>query len=55
MENRVIFSSDIDRDEAEEWLDDHGQDYDYDSGDRMMLAQGGLDSLYESGIDFDEI
>lgn len=52
---RVLFGRDEDREEAEERLDELGLDYDYDSGDRMMVGQEALDELYEAGVDFDEI
>ena len=52
---RVLFGRDEDREEAEECLDNLGLDYDYDSGDRMMVGQEALDELYEAGVDFDEI
>ena len=52
---RVVFASDEDKYEAENLLDDAFEDYDYDSGDRMMIGQSGLDRLYTSNIDFDEV
>ena len=52
---RVVFASDEDKCDAENLLDDAFEDYDYDSGDRMMVNQSGLDRLYASNIDFDEV
>ncbi len=52
---RVIFPSDEERGAAENVLDEVGCSYDYDSGDRMMVDQCGLNFLDEYGIDYDEI
>ncbi len=52
---RIIFSDSVDQDTAENLLDEEGEWYDYDSGDRMMVNQDGLDLLYESEVDFDEV
>ena len=52
---RVIFPSAEERDAAENTLDEVGCSYDYDSDDRMMVDQCGLNFLDEYGIDYDEI
>ena len=52
---RVIFNDDNDRELAETILDAFGEDYDYDSGDRMMLKQDGLNLLGQTNIDYDEV
>ena len=52
---RVIFRDEDAQRDAEEYLDENDCRFDYDSGDCMMLAQDGLDCLYDSGIDFDEV
>lgn len=41
--------------EVEKVLDEAGCDYDYDSGDRIMVNQAGLNALNDAGVDFDEV
>ena len=56
LECRIIFGSEIDRNEAEHVLDENGCDYDYDSGGRMMINNDGLEVLSNtSTIDFDVV
>ena len=52
---RVIFPSEEERDAAENVLDEVECKYDYDSDDRMMIDQCGLNFLDEYGIDYDEV
>jgi hypothetical protein len=40
---------------AEKVLDKKGIWYDYDSGDRMMVEQDGLNALDKADIDYDEV
>lgn len=52
---RVIFPNKEEEEKAVKLLDEEGLDYDWDSGDRMMLDQEGLDFLYSTDVDFDEL
>ncbi len=55
MEYRVIFAEPEGQERAIVLLEEEGIDFDFDSGDRMMLDQEGLDFLYNTDIDFDEV
>lgn len=52
---RLFFHSSHDQSRAIDCLDENGCDYDWDSGDRMMVDQDGLDCLYDCGVDFAEV
>lgn len=52
---RVIFYSANEAAEAEALLDREGAWYDCGDGDRMLLHKDGLQALYDSTIDFDEV
>ena len=52
---RVLFSNTEECIEAEKVLDDNSLDYDYDSRNRMMLSEEGIEVLEENNIDFDLI
>ena len=41
--------------EIERVLDEAGCDYDYDSGDRMIISLSGMKALNKAGIDYDEV
>ncbi len=55
LEYRLIFSDPDEEEKAIKVLDETGNDYDHDSGDRMMVDQDGLDALAEAGIDYTEV
>ena len=55
LEYRVTFPDDDEEEKAVEILEKEGVDFDWDSGDRMMLNQEGLDLLRFENIDFDEV
>ncbi len=50
---RIIINETEDIEEVEATLDEAGCDYDYDSGDRMIIGNDGLKALDEAGIDYD--
>ena len=52
---RVLFPSTEECIEAEKVLDNKLLDYDYDSGNRMLLSDEGIEVLEENNIDFDLI
>ncbi len=53
--NRVIFSDSDDETKAVEVLDEAGEDYDWDSGDRMMISDSGINALDNNEIDYNII
>lgn len=53
LDNRIIFDYEDDRIDAEDALEEAGEDFDYDSGDRMMVSDEGIEVLDEAGIDYD--
>ncbi len=55
LENRIIFPDEGEQELAEQVLEDQGLDYDYDSKDRMMVDEDGLEALEEEGVDFDQV
>lgn len=55
LEHRIIFTDGEDIAMAESLLDDAGCDYDYDSNDRMMINDDGIEILSGAGIDFDVV
>lgn len=52
---RLIISNPDDLANAKACLDKEGIWYDFDSGDRMMVNQDGIDCLNDNDIDFDEV
>ena len=52
---RIIFPNSDEKLTAENTLNASGEWFDYDSGDRMMLAQNGLFLLNEAEIDYDMV
>jgi len=52
---RITFSDGEDLELAEDILDEAGAWYDFDSGDRMMINQDGINVLDEADIDYDEV
>lgn len=52
---RLIISNPDDLANAKAYLDKEGIWYDFDSGDRMMVNQDGIDCLNDNDIDFDEV
>ena len=56
---RIFIADDDDRATAEGLLDCELIDFDYDNGDRMIIAEEDFDDvcdiLEDNGIDFDEI
>ena len=57
LERRIIFTNGEDISLAESILDNEGCDYDYDSGDRMMISDDGIEALSNADIyiDFDVV
>lgn len=55
LDIRLLFSSHHDQSKAIDRLDENGFDYDWDSGDRMMVDKDGLSCLSDSDIDFEEV
>ena len=53
--NRVIFSDSDDETKAVEVLDEAGEDFDWDSGDRMMISDSGINALDNNEIDYNII
>ncbi len=54
-EIRVIFSDKDEENNAAKLLENEGLNFDWDSGDRMMLSQESLDFLHSTDVDFDEV
>ncbi len=52
---RIIFSDKEEESNAAKLLENEGLDFDYDSGNRMMLNQESLDFLHSADVDFDEV
>lgn len=55
LERRIIFSDSDEESRAVELLDEAGEDYDWDSGDRMMITDSGIKTLDKGEVDFDVI
>ena len=55
LEYRIIFDDPEEQEEAEKTLEESGNDFDYDSGDRMMISLNGLTALDEAGVDYTEV
>ncbi len=55
MEYRITFSDKEEESKAAKLLENEGLDFDWDSGDRMMLTKESLDFLYSTDVDFDEV
>ena len=50
--NRIIFENEFEKEEAEIVLEEAGEDFDYDGGDRMIIDYSGMDTLDNAGIDY---
>ena len=55
LEYRIIFDDPDEQEEAETVLEESGNDFDYDNGDRMMISLNGLTALDEAGVDYTEV
>ncbi len=53
LDHRIFFDDEEDRLNAEAALEAAGLDFDYDSGDRMMISEEGLEVLDENVINYD--
>lgn len=53
MDRRIIFSYECEKVDAIRVLEDNGADFDFDTGDRMMISTEDLSVLDENDIDYD--